>query len=149
MGFPADKNLRSRIGQLIDAFLWRVPFEIGLIDRAVREGPRLIPILLNQDIKFLGHGLEALAKAERDGLWSPNADQIEMMSSMEQRLLNHVLQLNGIRVYDAEKMASLAAREHGFQFYLDLVGDACHAWAGIKLHEQVRAARQSGARATD
>jgi len=149
MGFPTDKNLRSRIDQIIDAFLWRVPFEIGLIDRAVREGPRLIPILLNQDIKFLGHGLEALAKAERDGLWSPNAEQIEMMNNMEQRLLNHVLQLNGIRVYDAEKMASLAAREHGFQFYLDLVGDASHAWAGIKLHEQVRAARQSAAPDTE
>ena len=143
MGFPKDKNLRSRIGQLIDAFLWRVPFEVALIDRAVREGPRLIPILLNQDIKFLGHGLEALGKAERDGLWTPSDEQLQLLDRMEQRLLHHVLQLNAIRVYDGEKMTSLAAREHGFQFYLDLLGDACHAWAGLKLQEELRAHRSA------
>jgi len=141
MGFPEDRHLSARINQIIDAFLWRVPFEISLIDRAIREGPRLIPILLNQDIKFLGHGLEALGKAERDGLWKPSVEQIELLGRMEERLLNHVLQLNSIRVYDGEKMASLAAREHGFQFYLDLVGDACHAWAGLKLQEEQRARR--------
>ncbi len=143
MGFPKDKNLRSRIGQIIDAYLWRVPFEIALIDRAIREGPRLIPILLNQDIKFLGHGLEALGKAERDGLWTPSEEQLQLLDRMEERLLHHVLQLNAIRVYDGEKMTSLAAREHGFQFYLDLVGDACHAWAGLKLQEELRARRAS------
>ena len=148
MGFPGDGgHLHARIGQLIDAFLWRVPFEIELIDRAIVGSPRLIPILVNQDIKFLGHGLEALGKAERDGLWTPDAAELRLLGSMEDRLLNHVLQLNGIHVYDAAKMASLAAREHGFQFYLDLVGDACHAWAGLSLQKQLRAARQAAANA--
>jgi len=141
VGFPNDQNLRSRMAQLIDAYLWRVPFEIGLIDQAVRGAPRLIPILVNQDIKFLGHALEALGKAERDEIWRPTAEQVELLERMEQRLLMHVLQLESIQVYDAAKMASLFAREHGFQFYLDLVGDACHAFAGLKLQEELKALR--------
>ena len=141
VGLPNDKHLHSRMAQLIDAYLWRVPFEIGLIDQAVRGAPRMIPILVNQDIKFLGHALEALGKAERDEIWHPTEEQLELLEKMEQRLLMHVLQLESIKVYDGAKMASLFAREHGFQFYLDLVGDACHAYAGLKLQEQLKARR--------
>ncbi|MBJ94671.1 MAG: hypothetical protein CMP23_09405 [Rickettsiales bacterium] len=138
---PVVDSLESRIKQLIDAYLWRIPLEVSLVDRAVQSAPRLIPILLNQDIKFLGHGLELLAKAELAGLWTPDAEQLVALQGMEDRLLNHVLQLNGIKVYDAEKMTSLSKREHGFQLYLDLVGDACHARLGLQLQERLRVRR--------
>jgi len=149
VGLPADKNLRSRFAQLIDAYLWRIPFEIELVDRAIRGSPRLIPILVNQDIKFLGHALEALGKAEIDGLWHPGPEEIEQLARMEERLLVHVLQLASIKVYNAEKMASLFAREHGFQFYLDLVGDACHAYVGLKLQEELKGRRSRDAQERD
>ena len=109
----------------------------------------MIPILVNQDIKFLGHALEALGKAERDEIWHPTAEQVQLLRSMEQRLLLHVLQLDSIKVYDGAKMASLFAREHGFQFYLDLVGDACHAYAGLKLQERLAARRKTDVQQRD
>ena len=149
VGLPKDPHVHSRMAQLIDAYLWRIPFEIGLIDQAVRGSPRMIPILVNQDIKFLGHTLEALGKAERDEIWHPTAEQVQLLRSMEQRLLLHVLQLDSIKVYDGAKMASLFAREHGFQFYLDLVGDACHAYAGLKLQERLAARRKTDVQQRD
>ena len=149
VGLPSDENLRSRFLQLVDAYLWRIPFEIQLVDRAIKGSPRLVPILVNQDIKFLGHALEALGKAEANGLWHPNPAEVEQLARMEERLLMHVLQLGSIKVYDAEKMASLFAREHGFQFYLDLVGDACPAYVGLKLQEELKGRRGRDAQERD
>jgi len=145
VGFPRDEHLASRIAQLIDAYLWRVPLEIALVDRGIRKAPRLAPLLVNQDVKFLGHALEGLGKAERGGLWSPSIEQVEQLSQMERRMMMHVLELQGVGSYDSDKMARLAAQDHGFQFYLDLVGDAAHAYAGLKLQQELRALRLEAA----
>jgi hypothetical protein len=145
LGFPKDEHLVSRMAQLIDAYLWRVPLETALVDRGIQSQPRLAALLVNQDIKFLGHALESLGKAERGGLWSPSAEQVGLLDQMEKRLMLHVLELQGIGMYGADKLAALAAKEHGFQFYLDLVGDAAHAYVGLALQKELRARRSEAA----
>jgi hypothetical protein len=142
-GFPKGASAKERIGKLNEIYLWRIKLETGLIEDAMRTAPKLAPLLYNQDVKFLGHMLESLGKAERDGLFTPTADERLLLQDAEGRLLAHVLQMSKLGVYQPDKLAGwmTSADEGSRQFYLDVVGDACHAWNGLKLHEALREAR--------
>jgi len=137
-GWPAQGNTPARIDVLVDLYLFRVPIETELVERSIQQYPSLAPILYNQDIKFLGHLLESLGKVERDGLWSPSPAERALLDQAETRLIYHLLQLERLGVYEPAALAELAGKEDTFQFYLDLVGDACHASAGLALQEELR-----------
>jgi len=140
-GWPKTGDTGARVAVLVDLYLERVPLETRLVEQTIQQYPGLAPLLYNQDVKFLGHLLEGLGKAERDGLWTPTADERDLMVSVETRLLYHVLQLEKLGVYRDEAMDGLARNPETFQFYLDLVGDACHAWRGLRVQEELRAGR--------
>lgn len=141
-GFPARGNPAARVLALIDIYLFRVRMETELVERSIAQHPDLAPLLQNQDVKFLGHLLEALGAAERDGIWTPDPDQVEILRGVERRLSERVVQLGRSGVYAADAMAALEASDESFQFFLDLVGDACHAFRGLALQAELRRRRQ-------
>jgi len=132
-GWPRKGNTPARVQTLIDLYLFRVPLETQLVDQSIQAYPQLAPILHNQDIKFLGHLLEVLAKAQRDGLWTPTEAEDLVLRNAEARLLAQVIMLKQAGVYEAAAMDQLAGDPETFQFYLDLVGDACHALNGLRI----------------
>jgi len=148
-GLPDDDAARTRFLKQIELYLHRVGIETDTIDRALVQAPRFRAILYNQDVKFLGHLLEALGKAERDGLWTPSTEDRALLDMAETRLVFHLLQQERIGTYRPEALARLrddpdkAAQNplQGFQFYLDLVGDAAHARHGLDIQAALRAAR--------
>lgn len=138
VGWPAQGNRHARIETLVELYLFRLPLETELVDATIAQYPTMSPILVNQDVKFLGHLLEGLSKAELDGLWTPTAEQRAALDQAEARLLAQILRLEAMGVYGAEAMTKLAGAEDTFQFYLDLVGDACHARKGMALRAELR-----------
>lgn len=140
-GFPRDENLADRLAKLTEIYQWRIPLETKLVEDAMRQAPKLAPLLYNQDVKFLGHLLESLGKAERDGFFTPTTEERLLLEDAEGRLVAHVLMMDKLGVYDADKLAAWMASDDTRQFYLDVVGDASHALAGIKLQASLRDAR--------
>ena len=140
-GHPAGESVEQRIAALIDITMWRVPLETGLVEQAMKQAPDLAPLLYNQDVKFLGHFLESVGKAERDGLFTPTQPQRDLIDDAETRLLAHVLQLKKLGVYSAEKLSMWWGKDATRQFYLDVVGDACHAYSGLQIQEELRGKR--------
>jgi hypothetical protein len=148
-GVPAGDGTRTRLAKQIELYLYRVPIETRTVDAMLMQAPKFRSILYNQDIKFLGHLLEALGKVERDGLWTPSAKDRAMLEMAETRLVFHLLQQEKIGTYRPEALAKLARATdktsqdplRGFQFYLDLVGDAAHARHGLDIQAALRAKR--------
>lgn len=138
---PEAENTAKRVQGLIDIYLWRVPLETGLIEEAMKQAPKLAPVLYNQDVKFLGHFLESMGKAERDGVFVPTQEQRNLIDDAETRLLAHVLQMKRLQVYSAEKLSMWWGKDATRQFYLDVVGDAAHAWNGLQIQAELRAKR--------
>lgn len=134
----AGTEARAAVLAAIRTWLARVPVETALVDAAVRQHPKMGVLLVNQDVKFLGHLLESLGKAWRDGLWAPTDAERALLDRVEGRLLQRVLVLQKTGVYAPEAMQRLAGDESTFQLYLDLVGDACHAWKGLDVYATQR-----------
>jgi len=148
-GFPSGDGARTRLALQIELYLHRVGIETDTVDAALVQAPEYRSILYNQDVKFLGHLLEALGKAERDGLWTPAPSDRALLDMAETRLVFHVLQQEKIGTYRPEALAALRDSTNkdaqdpmqGFQFYLDLVGDAAHARHGLDIQAALRADR--------
>ena len=148
-GLPSGPATRTRLAKQIELYLDRVAIETDAIDRTLLKAPNFRSILYNQDVKFLGHLLEALGKVERDGLWTPTDAERSLLDMAETRLVFHLLQQEKIGTYRPEALAKLrdapdkASQDplRGFQFYLDLVGDAAHALHGLEIQSNLRSAR--------
>lgn len=136
-GYPAVDSAKKRFQALAGLYLYRVPSETAMVDAALQTYPQLAILLLNQDVKFLGHLLESLGKAQRDGLWTPKPNERKLLDDAEARLLQDVVQLGKLGAYGAEEMKTLASDEKTFQMYLDLVGDAGHAWRGLAVQAEL------------
>jgi hypothetical protein len=137
-GWPSEASARPRFAVLAGLTLYRVPSETAMVDQALQQYPQLAILLINQDVKFLGHLLEGLGKAQRDGLWTPHPGERARLDQAEARLLQDVMQLQRLGAYGPSEMAQLAGNEQTFQLYLDLVGDACHALRGLEIQAALR-----------
>ena len=154
-GFPRGKDLGDRLDRLADAYLYRVSWETRLVDDAITQNPKLLLILRNQDIKFLGHLLESLGKAERDGLWTPDPPQRQALDAAETRLMAQVLRVSGMAGYQRKTLNRLrSGGDKGpqsldpYQVSLDLIGDAAHALYGIEIQAGIRTRVQAPAPAS-
>lgn len=146
-GYPKGDKAEARIAKLNEIYLWRIKLETKMVEEAMQVAPKLAPLLYNQDVKFLGHLLESLGKAERDGLFTPTPEERLLLQDAEGRLLAHVLQMKKLRVYEPAMLAGwMNASEPGTrQFYLDVVGDAAHAYRGLSIQEELRVKRAEAA----
>ena len=137
-GWPGTETAGARFAVLSGLYLYRVPFETAMVDQALQSYPQLAILLINQDVKFLGHLLESLGKAQTHGLWTPASGERQLLDQAEARLLQDVAQLEKLGAYSAPAMAQLAGEEQTFQMYLDLVGDAAHALRGLEIQAALR-----------
>ncbi len=137
-GWPQQEGARSRFATLAGLYLYRVPSETTMVDQALTQYPQLAILLINQDVKFLGHLLESLGKAQRDGLWTPANGERQLLDQAEARLLQDVVQLQKLGAYEPGTMSQLAGEPQTFQMYLDLVGDAAHALRGLEIQAALR-----------
>jgi len=137
-GQPTGKQPIERLQSIIDLYLFRIPLETGIVDGGMRQAPRMAPILLNQDVKFLGHALEGLSLAQKHGIWTPTEEEVRDLDRAEARMAFHIHQLSRMGAYEQERMQRLTKTDGGFQFYLDLVGDAAHAYRGMALRDELK-----------
>ncbi|MCK6529999.1 hypothetical protein L6R50_21400 [Myxococcota bacterium] len=131
-GYPGPEA-RARVAEQASLYLWRAGVEVPLYAESIAKAPKLAPLLINQEVKFLGHMLEGLGNAEREGVWSPTAEEAEVLAGARRRLLRAALRLEETGVY--AQLAGIRAGNE--QFYLDLVGDSCHAVRALDVQAQL------------
>jgi len=115
-------DLAARTRRLLAASTYRLEHEPALIDAHL--GTAASPFgVLNADaakLQLIGHTLENLAAARRQGLFTPDADDARRLAAAERELAAIVARL--ARVHDLDALARQVPRA-----YAVLLGDACHA----------------------
>ena len=127
-GFGTEDD-RLRIAEEIEVLFHRLPFEVGLVDKLMQQQPDYAVILVEQRLKFLGHWLETIHKADAMGLFTPTEDQRRQMDAATGELVRTVLLIEQLGVYGKLEQIR-AARE---QSWFDYVGDSAHALRGLDL----------------
>lgn len=142
---PMVADLDARAATIVGTYLFRLELETGLVERAMQQQPRMREVLLNQDVKFLGHLLETVAKAVSVGILAPTQEQHRALRHAEVLLLHRVLWLERLGAYAPDALSRLrAGGDKGpraldpFQQALDRAGDAAHALYGLELWAPVR-----------
>lgn len=117
-GYEA-KSLRQRVRDLTAASYFRLAAEVALIDQALTAPEQQ----LNADaakLQFLGHSIENLRYAERNGIYVPSDTERQARATAEHRLAEVVQRITTVHNLDA--LASAVPRA-----YRIVLGDACHA----------------------
>jgi hypothetical protein len=117
------KGLRERVRLMTQASYFRLAAEVALIDQAL-GGPGQ---QLNADaakLQFLGHSIENLRYAEREGIYTPTTAERAQLAAAERQLTELVHRL--VTVHNLDVLANSVPRA-----YRILLGDACHALHGV------------------
>ncbi len=113
------KNLRQRVVDLTKASYFRLAAEVALIDQALGAPDQQ----LNADaakLQFLGHSIENLCYAERQGIYAPSDGERRQRATAERQLAELVQRITTVHNLDA--LANAVPRA-----YRIVLGDACHA----------------------
>lgn len=127
-GFGEEGD-RARIARELDVYFPRLAFEVQLVDGLLKQAPDYQVILVEQRLKFLGHWVETLYKAEAMGLIEPTAEQRAQMQAAVDQLVATVAAIDALGIY-ANLDAVKASQE---QTWLDYVGDSAHALRALDL----------------
>ncbi|MEW6267721.1 MAG: hypothetical protein AB1689_00320, partial [Thermodesulfobacteriota bacterium] len=120
-------DLRARTGRLVGALLFRMRAEPALIDASLRTGHPLIR--LNADaakLTFLGHAVEDLGYGAQHGVLKLTPPQLEVVSEARAQLATIVARVTA--EHDVDALQSQVP-----QAYKILLGDACHAYRGLRF----------------
>jgi hypothetical protein len=126
------KKWGARLDKQIAIHFYRLGSERLQYDAAYQQAitsmPQFkLPVLV-QMVKFYGHWLETVAHLRDDLGWKPNAAQLQDINRAKAYL---DLAVRGLEETKAmTQMEQLAKTQK--QVYLDLIGDSCHAAAGLK-----------------
>lgn len=121
-GYEA-KSLRERVRLMTQASYFRLGAEVALIDQALPAPDQQ----LNADaakLQFLGHSVENLHYADREGIYAPTAAEKAQLATAERQLGEVVHRL--VTVHNLDVLANGVPRA-----YRILLGDACHALHGV------------------
>jgi len=120
-------DLRPRTERLARALLFRMRAEPRLIDMSLRGSNAMVR--LNADaakLTFLGHAVEDLGYAVQHDVFQLDAAQVQTVTQAREQLAAIVSRLVG--EYDLD---SLQAQEP--RAYKLILGDACHAYRGLRF----------------
>lgn len=120
-------ELRTHTERLVRALLFRMRAEPQLIDASLRGGHPMVR--LNADaakLTFLGHAVEDLGYAVQNGVFQLDAAQLAVVTQAREQLGVIVARLTGEHDLDA-----LQAQVP--QAYKIILGDACHAYRGLRF----------------
>lgn len=130
-GYRRDDFLK-RLQTHLDLIVWRLEADGHLMQRyyrqsAISPGLERIYELFVRDaaLKFYGHSFEILSYVQRRRLFTPTADQVHAIKRAAVTLHDAV---NGLRQVDLSEFRT--SNRHLFHL---LVGDACHAYHGIRM----------------
>ncbi|MEM1008413.1 MAG: hypothetical protein AAGJ35_05355 [Myxococcota bacterium] len=125
------KRYRSEVKAQIDLVFYRLRGEMALykiyLDRYAKVR-KYQWMLLVQQMKFLGHALETLTVAHREGMWAPTAKQRQGIRTALSQLVQTFDQL---RKSGAFALLNIL-KQQMFQTYLDLLGDAGHVMHALR-----------------
>ncbi|TNE88911.1 MAG: hypothetical protein EP330_12930 [Deltaproteobacteria bacterium] len=125
-GSDADKD---KISAELAVLFPRLPFEVELVDGLLKQHPEYQVVLIEQRLKFLGHWVETLYKAEAMGLIEPSEAQRAQMELAVDQLVKTVIAIDKLGIYG--KLDTVKASNE--QTYLDYVGDSAHALRALDL----------------
>lgn len=120
-------DVRARTDRLVGALLFRMRAEPALIDASLRAGHPLIR--LNADaakLTFLGHAVEDLGYGAQHGVLHLTPPQVQVVDEARAQLAGIVSRITSEHDLDA-----LQAQVP--QAYKILLGDACHAYRGLRF----------------
>jgi len=133
-------DLSARLAYQMDLLFWRMVREIEAVNAALTEAPNMAPLFVEQRVKYLGHFLEAEAKAELNGTFVPTAEHRQQLVFAETAMYTSVKQLQDMGVFD--RLDSF--KENQYEYYLFTAGDACHALHAMNLQDKLAAQRKGG-----
>jgi hypothetical protein len=133
-----DQELTQRLAYQMDLLFWRMRRELEAVERALDQAPQMAPLLVEQRMKYLGHFMEAEAKAELNGTFVPNEFHRSELVVAQRALFVTIQQLQQMGVFDRLD----TFRENQYEYYLFTAGDACHALRAIHLQAQLEAQRE-------
>ena len=132
-----DQDLTERLAYQMDLLFWRMRREIEAVDNALTQAPQMAPLLVEQRMKYLGHFLEAEAKAELHGTFVPTEFHRQELVYAKRALYLTVQQLQEMGVFDRLD----TFHDEQYEYYLFTAGDACHALYALNLQDQLEAQR--------
>ena len=132
-----DQDLTERLAYQMDLLFWRMRREIEAVDNALTQAPQMAPLLVEQRMKYLGHFLEAEAKAELHGTFVPSEHHRQELVYAKRALYRTVQQLQEMGVFDRLD----TFHDEQYEYYLFTAGDACHALYALNLQDQLEAQR--------
>jgi hypothetical protein len=118
----------GRVEAQVEVLLYRLGSEARQYEAALSSSPEHRLALLSQSLKFYGHFLETLGRYRKENGWSPTPPQRQAVTRAHQLLEATVRRLREAGAFQG--MEELAKTQP--QLYLDLVGDSCHAAAGLE-----------------
>ena len=130
-GYRQDDFVK-RLQAHLDLLVWRLEADGYLLDRFYRQsapppGQERIYDLFFRDamMKFYGHSFEILSYVKRKRLFTPTADQAHAIERAGATLAQAVKGIEEVDLFEVRK-----TNLHLFHL---LVGDACHAYHGIRM----------------
>ena len=119
--------VRERWGARLEAQREVLFYRLESESRQYDEAPSSLLVHARQ-LKFYGHWLETVGRYRQDTGWKPSPAQRQAVEKARGRLHRVVQQLEAAG--DFRNLESLKARQ--YSLYLDLIGDSCHAVAGLR-----------------
>jgi hypothetical protein len=124
-----EQGDRARIQRELAVHFPRLAFEVKLVDDLMRQAPQYQVVLIEQRLKFLGHWVETLYKAEAMGLFEPSDVERAQMEAAVGQLVATIKAIEALGIYD--RLDTIKASQE--QTYLDFVGDSAHALRALDL----------------
>jgi hypothetical protein len=125
-------EFRARASRQVRLLLRRHDAERALYAEMLRTHPAAKLLVSGQQLKFFGHLLETLALADELGVLRDDADLQATVTAVRRTVAGDLLAtlaaLETERAY--ERLPELAVDKP--QLHLDLIGDGCHAIAGLR-----------------
>ena len=125
-------DLRRRLKDHLDLHIWRLQADGHLMERFYRQAPpppgleRIYDLFFRDAVmKFYGHSFEILSYVKRQRLFTPTADQAHEIERAAKTLAEAVKGIEGVDLFEF--------RQTNLRLFHLLVGDACHAYHGIRM----------------
>lgn len=119
---------RDRLQEQLQMLIYRLQADPDLIDRyyqRLAQAPGMEVFRADAKLKLLGHALECLGYAKRNGLFRPGRMERERMGKAEQEVGGFFTYFGGLDLQ--------AVRQRSAQLHQQIVGDICHAYRGMRL----------------
>jgi hypothetical protein len=127
------KRGRERLADQLSLLIWRLKADLVLLDQYYQKVAHAYPTKtqawqpyqIDSRLKFLGHAFEILSYARLHKLYSLTPEQEEQVQTAKQTLAETILEV--------KQLSLTALKKTNRKLYDLFIGDACHAYHGIRM----------------